>query len=360
METTQPPPDSDDTLREPDPIRLLALVNVLLKHRWWIVGLTVLALTLGVVFALVASESWTSTAKFLPTQSAGIIGRMSEMVGGASIESHTDGASSSDYYIALVQSQAFLSTLAAHPFDDGPTGKRPLFEIMEAIGKTPREQTLRAAESLSKSVTIVASKTTCAPNAPRLVTLSVVAGSPTLAAAIAQEVLAQIQKHNFDVRGSKAKQNREFVAGQLKGADELLQKATDALALFSSRNRKIATPSLHAEHDKLSRAVRVQEEVFVTLMKQFELAKIEEQESREAIEIIQPPEPPLTRTSPKRTQTVLLAGFLGVFESCVGVIVIERIRSADPHSEDAKEFRSQVGRTVDDLRRLVLLGPRAK
>lgn len=60
---------------------------------------------------------------------------------------------------------------------------------------------------------------------------------------------------------------------QLKDSQGMLSKAENAVAMFNSRNRKISTPDLQSEKDRLLRTVKVQEEVFITLTKQLELAK---------------------------------------------------------------------------------------
>lgn len=337
-----------------EPIRLLAIVNTLLKRRWTIILLSAAATGAGVVSALLATPSWTSTAKFLPSRTAGMTSRMSAIVG-SNIDTDLGEESSSDYYVALVQSPAFLAKIVGERFEDGAGPKRSLVEIFGATGETDRERAVRATDALGKSITIAAAKGIGAANAPRIVTLTVNAATGELAAEIAAAILKEIEVHNDVSRGSKAKQNRAFVEDQLKKTEQVLDAATDALANFSAHNRKIATPALQAELDRLARAVRVQEEVFVTLTKQLELARIEEQESRVSIEILQPPEAPITRSSPKRTQMVLVAGFLGVMGSSLLVIVLERLKRADPSDPDTQEFHRQLGGVKGDLRRMVFL-----
>jgi hypothetical protein len=59
------------------------------------------------------------------------------------------------------------------------------------------------------------------------------------------------------------------------------------------------------------------QELFITLKKQYELAKIEEIKEMPVVNVLDPAVAPLLRTTPKRRQTVMLAGvvslFLGVF-----------------------------------------------
>jgi len=73
----------------------------------------------------------------------------------------------------------------------------------------------------------------------------------------------------------------------------LLQGAENALADFHRFNRPIATPDLRVGEERLTRALAVQEEVFVTLTKQLELARIQEQEDQVSVQVIEPAVAPL-------------------------------------------------------------------
>jgi len=57
--------------------------------------------------------------------------------------------------------------------------------------------------------------------------------------------------------------------------------------------RAMATPDLRVGEERLTRALAVQEEVFVTLTKQLELARIQEQEDQVSVQVIEPAVAPL-------------------------------------------------------------------
>lgn len=353
MSSMQQAPDPNELMAEPEPIRLLAIVNTLLRRRWLIVVLSILTTGAGVGYALSLSPAWTATAKFLPSRTTAMTNRMSTIVGG-NIDLDA-GEESSDYYVALVQSPAFLVKIVEQTFDDGLGERKTLVEIFDPEGEAPQERLQRATEALGKSITIAAAKGVGAANSPRIVTLTVIAGTGELSASIAEAILKGIQIHNETSRGLVAKQNRTFVEERLKAEEAALATATDALARFSARNRKIATPALQAELDRLELAKDLQRQVAVDLTKQVMLARIQEQESRVSIEILQPPEVPLSRSSPKRTQIVLVAGFLGLMGSSLLAIVLERLKRADPSDPDTQEFRKCLRSVLNDLRRIVLL-----
>lgn len=340
------PPDS---VEEGEPFRLLPTVNALLRRRWTVMGWTLGAAGIAAVSVLIASPVWTATAKFLPSKASGVSSRMTAIAGGPAAAAPEDDAGSSDYYVTLVQSPGFLSKIVERPL--AATGAPPR-TLVEHYGLDAGDNAIRvrrAAALLQGQISITAARA-AAPGSPRVVTMQVLADAPDLAAELAQAVLDQINVHNSMTRENRAERNRVFVEEQVVKAKRELDDATDALATFEVRNRRAEAPRLRAEQERLSRQVRVLEEVYVTLTKQLELSKVEEEESRPSIEVIQQPEPPLSRTSPRRTQTVVVATVIGFFIGCIWALASERFRRSDPDDPEAAEFRRQ----LDGIRREAL------
>jgi uncharacterized protein involved in exopolysaccharide biosynthesis len=339
-----PHPDLAD---EAEPFRLLPVVNALLRRRWTVAAWTLAFAVAASVWVLLATPTWTSTAKFLPSKASAMSGRMTAIAGGSSTGLPEDDAGSADYYVTLVQSPGFLGHVAAQTFAHAGDGPCSLVEHYGISDGDPSIRAQRAAGILQGQVSITAAR--AVPGAPRVITLQAVAERPDLAAEIAQTILGQIDEHNASARENRAKRNREFVEEQTKKAKGELDDASDALATFEAKNRRAEAPRIRAEQERLSRQVRVLEEVYVTLTKQLELAKVEEQESRPSIEVIQRPEPPLLRTSPRRTQTVMIWTAVGLLVGCLWALVSERLRRGDPDDPEAIEFRGH----LRDLGRLV-------
>jgi uncharacterized protein involved in exopolysaccharide biosynthesis len=348
-----PTPAPGETTRDgdedADSFRLLPLFNALLRHRWSVIGITGACALAAVAYSLMAQPTWTATAKFIPSSASSMSKRMGVIAGTEAGAGLDEDAASADYYVALLQSPSFLRTVVTLPIsDDG--GSESLVERFRTEGPDPVARERHAADILGKSLTVVASRPS-ASGGQRIVTLSVSANTPSLASSIGRTLIGRINLHNRENRSNRAKQNREFVESQLTKARGELDRATDDFSRFSMRNRRIATADLQAERDRLERQVRVQEEVFVTLTKQLELAKVEEQESRPSIEVIQEPDPPLVRTSPRRTQAVVMATFFGLFAACIWVFITERFRALPKDEPEAAEFRAHLSRLIGGGRR---------
>lgn len=330
-------------------IRPLAIVNALLRGRWTVIGVATATVTASVVYALIQPSVYVSSTRFLPSKSTGMATRMAAATSGGAASLPDDGGSSSEYYVDLLKSSTFLETVVTSKITvDGI--EQDLITYWEIEGDSDWERRQRACEALSTAMSVSMAKAN--GTAPRLLTVDVRADRPDLAAAIAQRILECINEHNGKSRGLRAKQNLDFMTKQLRNANSELQHLTDSFAQFVARNRKIVTPALTAERDRLERSVRVQEEVVITLTKQVELAKIEEQETRPSIELIQPPEPPLRRISPMRSRIVMAGGVFGVFLGCGIVLLRNALRRMAQDDPDAQEFKSLLAGIGNDAARL--------
>lgn len=353
-QAAQPAPNVPPAYEEVDenPIRVLAIVNTLLRRRWIIVGVAGVVTMLAIVYVLIATPVFTATAKFLPSQSAAVSSRMGAIIeSGTSIGSRDDP--STEYYVALVQSPSFLRSVVVREFVDTDGVAKPLVSMFDPAGSSESDRERRAAERLGKLVSISAAR--AVGNLPRMITLECRAASPTLASDICSAILDEIKRHNNEVRGGKARQNREFVQSQLDTAKTELDAATEAFAKFTARNRKIVSPALEADRDRLERLVRVKEDVYNTLSRQLVLARIEEQETRPTVEIVQVPEPPLKRSAPARTRTIVLAGVIGLALGCALAFVWDRIRRMDPANPDSVELKQNLASIKSDAMRIARL-----
>jgi uncharacterized protein involved in exopolysaccharide biosynthesis len=320
------------------PIRLIAVVNAVIRRRWSLIGIVAVGVAISVTWALTTAESWTSSVRFLPVGGSSMTIRLGSIAGaGAGVLDSNEAGS--DYFAELLKSSTFMESVAAEPLQVDAAGTQQLLaERWEFPDEDPDIRLQQTAQALLKSCKVTVAKAAASPAAPRLITVDISADSPQLAAALGTRILERIHEHNEEVRGARGRANREFVEKQLHEAREELARATDAFARFTARNRRLVTPTLLADRDRLEREVRVKEEVFLTLTRQAELVKIEEQDTRVSIEVIQAPEVPLQRTAPRRSQTVAMGTMLSLMAGLGWIYVSERLRRRDPNDPDTVEL----------------------
>ena len=302
--------------QEPPAITALQIVNILLRRRWMIIIGTIVVVAGTAGYSMMIDESYTASTIFLPSRTATMSNRMGAIVGMVGMVGAVEGTSensSPEYFSALLRSPPFLARIFAG------TVEAPL-----------------DFEQLAETISVTTGKSKS--GGQQLLTLSVKASGAQSAADLANAALTEIVKYNVNNRNSKAASNKLFVEEQLKAAQVLLAESEKALADFSTRNRKIATPDLQTDKERLVRSVKTQEEVFITLTKQLELAKIQEHEDQETIEVIEVATPPLMRTSPNRKSMVSVAGFAGLFLFGFLALALEYFKNLNRDERDTKEF----------------------
>lgn len=292
---------------EPSPIHLIDLLNVVLRRRWLIVsGVFLLVLLVGVVSKRM-TPTFTTSAKFLPSKDPDLSSRMSDFVGANDIGSFEKNATS-PFYLELLRSKTFLERVVTREFRSTRLGgETDLIGFWEVEGDSDGERLAKATETLSRALTSKMDLRT------GILTVTFSASEPALAADVLNAVLDELVKYSQEVRGERTKQNRAFIEKQLAESQARLSEAENRFTEFSRRNvRVVGLPEVEAERDKVKRAVTIQEEVYLTLRKQLELAKIEEQEKRTSIEVIDRAVAPLRKSAPSVLKNVVLAAFVAM------------------------------------------------
>jgi uncharacterized protein involved in exopolysaccharide biosynthesis len=138
------------------------------------------------------------------------------------------------------------------------------------------------------------------------------ARQPQVAAGIANSLDTLLQDFAIYSFTSQAGENRQFVEGRLTEVRTELNQAEEILRDFRERNLRIGNaPRLLLEEGRLSRAVREHEEVYLTLRRQYELAKIEERRDVPVINVLDAAVVPSFRISPRRAIMAILGLVIG-------------------------------------------------
>ena len=167
-----------------------------------------------------------------------------------------------------------------------------------------------------------------------LLTLLVRMDDPVLAAAVATAVCGALQDIVVNTMNAQAGANRRFIEGRLAGARHDLSRAEDALRSFRENNLRGSSPRLLTDEARLLRETRTQEEVMLTLTRQYEIARVEEQKNVPVINVIDPAVPPAFRSSPRRGVLVALGLLLGL--ACGAAWVLLRRTALTGHAADER------------------------
>ena len=133
-----------------------------------------------------------------------------------------------------------------------------------------------------------------------VVRLSLDARNAAVAAFAANKLVQYFDDFNVTQRKSQGKEREEFVAARYAAAQDSLRSAEGRVSTFLERNNLYQTsPTLNQEYQRLQRQVALQQEVFLTLARELEQARIAAVNDVPVLTVIDPAMPPTRRQRPR-------------------------------------------------------------
>jgi tyrosine-protein kinase Etk/Wzc len=363
MQSTQP--HDDDT------INLLDYLEVIAK-RWKMIAIvTTAAFVISIVVSFLLPKIYSSTAMILPPQQdQGMMGMMSQMIGGdlSSLAGSMLGKSTpADQYVSILQSDRIKGAIIDR------------FKLMEEFKVKYRLDMYDMMDSIADI---------SAGRKDGIISITVEDEDPKRAAAIANAYVDELEKVTVKLSSSGAGRNKVFLEDRLARAKVDLVKAEDALKSYQTKNKALditeqakatiegvaqlkaqlavqeaqlaslrayltddndeiktakasianiitqiahlegngrgssipsvgSVPALGEQYLRLMREFKIQETLVELLTKQYEMAKLSEANDVANVQVIQRAEIPDKKVKPKRRLLVIIstlaAGFIAVF-----------------------------------------------
>jgi len=149
-----------------------------------------------------------------------------------------------------------------------------------------------------------------------MINISVLMEDELLAANIVNFISDWIQDYISNEMSFKAKKNRVFIEEQLNSSKMDLFLSEEILSKFLKENSVADdNPEVMLKKNRLLRNVEVNQEVYITLRKQFELNKIEELKEKPIINILDVGDIPTQKSKPLRTLIVISWTMIAFFVS---------------------------------------------
>ena len=139
----------------------------------------------------------------------------------------------------------------------------------------------------------------------------------------AKEILQEII---IDNKIESANQNLIFSQQQLEEKKLIFDEIQAKLAYFSDSNLNSVNSFVINERDKLEAEFQIINSVVTELSKQVEQAKLQVSKDTPVFSTIKEAVIPVERTSPKRTQIVLIFGFIGLIISITSVLIFQPLK----------------------------------
>jgi len=263
-------------------------------------------------------------------------------------------------------SREILDQLLLARFED-VRGERPpadsvaLLTLLRIGGRNTADSLENGARKLSSLLSVGVNAQT------GIVRVSVKSPKPELAAAVANRLVSLLNDFNTKTRQSQARERRKFAEQRVAAGEQDLWSAEDALKAFYQGNRSWQqAPQLVFEEGRLRRQVELRQELYVTLRRQLETARIEEVNDTPVITVIEAAVVPQRKSSPRRSLWGALAVVVGamvaiVWASGAGYIERARVEQQDLYRDvvsNAERLRDQLSKGVRSL--APRFGPRSR
>jgi uncharacterized protein involved in exopolysaccharide biosynthesis len=177
---------------------------------------------------------------------------------------------------------------------------------------------------------------------PKMIRLRITSIDPLLSAALANSFVEELISYMASIKLGRIRESIVFGRNRLEEVRNKLEMAENALSTFRKRNRKMSSPELKLQEGRLQRAVKVQEELFLTIKKKLEILEIEEKQEMPTIRVLERATPPLRRTGAGVRTNVVLAGFIAFVLVSLLAFLLESLSRIDATQQSYQEFQGHI------------------
>ena len=324
--------------RSAEDVSLLELLTPLVRHRRLLLGIPIVLGLLAGLISLVLPSVYTATTTLTPvsTSSGGglsgsALSSLMGLAGQLGVSTGGSGAISPDFIADVLKSREVLTATLESRFRNGPAaaGQLPLLDILRVPGRTEPVRLGRGVRELMSAVQ------TGVDHSTGIVTLSVKARDPRLAADIANQMRVILNTFNLERRQSQSHEQARFTKERLMEAEaDLRQAEADQLRFLQANREYRGSPLLEYEGSRLQRAVDLRQEVYVSLVKAYDEARISEVRDTPVITTIDSAVAPDRRSAPRPVLNVVVALLAGGVVAFILVFLLEQraqaLRSGAP------------------------------
>lgn len=312
----------------------LAQVLKFFRERWRTLALYVTVIPAVVtIISLLLPRTYTSSASLLPQNSTALPGSLSGLAGQFGLRVPGDDPTQSpDFYKALIESDGFLRRLVSDtlPDTDGSADATAgtYADLYNLRASTPARRELKAIEHLKKRIAVRLGLKS------GIVTVSVSARDPKTALTLTARSVSELETFNLVTRQSQAGAQRRFLEQRLESTRTEVRSSERSLETFLVRNRNYRdSPQLLFEFERLSRELRMREELLINLQQAFEQAKMDEIRNTPVVTIVEAPVLP-PKADSRRLALKLIISFV------LSMIVVAMTSLTLVQAESAARIRS--------------------
>jgi uncharacterized protein involved in exopolysaccharide biosynthesis len=175
-----------------------------------------------------------------------------------------------------------------------------------------------------------------------LMTISVTAGGPQLAASLVESFLDHFTTRVREIRTEKVRERLQFVEGRFEEAEQELETAEERLAKFLERNQNPTTATLQFRRDRLQRQVSFKEQLYSELQSQLTQTRLDLQRRQPVVTVAEKPVPPTGPSYPNRSLIVIMSVLMAVITGVLFSLFKSRL------------YNTEDGDKIDKIKKVVL------
>ena len=350
-----------------DEIDLIELLKKVYLEKKFILKVSVLVGLFGIVYALFQPNEFTSTTTFIPQLSSGVKTGGSSLGGLASLAGINlgDMESSSEFppslYPQVVNGIPFKIDLLSSTINlNGgeilvkdylsnqglnilgtikkytiglPSLLLGSFNAQDVVlSKSEIYSVTQEDEELFKTVSKALSLSINEKEG--FITISFTDNDKNIAAQITQIAQTLLQKKIIEFKNQSSKEMLDFATKQYDEKKNSYEKLQDKRAIFVDKNINISSSLFQNKLSRIESEVNISASIVQQLASQVEQAKLQVNKDTPVFTTIQPVTIPFERSAPKRSQIVIVFGFLGIVVS-VGYVLVK-----EPFKEIIQKIKS--------------------
>jgi len=262
------------------------LVEAVRRARRSLVAWGIAGLIAGAILGLVRPRTYTARTSFVVEQPSARslpsgLGALALQFG---LDVGTEAGRSPQFYHGLLGTTGLLASILDSALSGSPGAQITVRQAVGAGDDTSHARLDGAVRRLRKHIASQVDART------GIVSVAVSARRPAAAEGIETLLIAAVRRFNVSARQLQARELRQFLEKRVAAASADLEAAEQALRGFYERNRRFnESPALVFEESRLKRQVELRQDLFVSLSKQLESARIEEVNDTPTITTVDPP-----------------------------------------------------------------------
>ncbi len=180
-----------------------------------------------------------------------------------------------------------------------------------------------------------------------VLSLTVTAQDPKVAAKISQEVIDRLQTYVANYRTEKSRQDLAYYESLYQEAKEAYFTSQQRYAGYVDRNQGVILQRVKTEQERLQNEMNLNYQLYNTCAQQLQAAKAKVQQETPVFTVINPPQVPLKRSKPSKVTILVACMFLGAVLAAVWVLwgrdgvasLKKKDEEPEPEPEEEKPVR---------------------